>query len=141
MREHSAGGGEREGHSRLGAGWWGDWRACLLACASQRPLPRSSSSGAATRLAIPCLNLLPPRSRPTRPPARSSVVREFRCVATLTAAQLVTSWIHVSLALGEARDTAERQLAAEQRKKGGGKVGLGLEGKGRWRGPGPAGVC
>ncbi|EFN51942.1 hypothetical protein CHLNCDRAFT_139605, partial [Chlorella variabilis] len=53
----------------------------------------------------------------------TSVVREFRCVATLTAAQLVTSWIHVSLALGEARDTAERQLAAEQRKKGGGKAG------------------
>ncbi|KAL4451286.1 hypothetical protein ABPG77_009358 [Micractinium sp. CCAP 211/92] len=53
----------------------------------------------------------------------TSVVREFRSVATLTAAQLVTAWTHVSLALGEARDTAERQLAAEQRKKGGGKAG------------------
>ncbi|PRW20268.1 sister-chromatid cohesion 3 [Chlorella sorokiniana] len=48
----------------------------------------------------------------------TSVVREFRFVAVLTAAQLVTSWIQVQLALGEARDTAERQLAAEERKKG-----------------------
>lgn len=45
-------------------------------------------------------------------------MRDFRSVATLTAAQLVTSWIGVSLALGEARDTAERQLAAEEKKKG-----------------------
>ena len=55
-------------------------------------------------------------------PPRSSVIREFRAIATLTAAQLVTSWTHVSLALGEARDTAQRQLAAEERRKGG-KVG------------------
>ena len=51
-------------------------------------------------------------------------MRDFRYVATLTAAQLVTSWVQVQLALGEARDTAERQLAAEERKKGG-KVGGG----------------
>lgn len=56
-------------------------------------------------------------------------MREFRSVATLTAAQLVTAWTHVSLALGEARDTAERQLAAEQRKKGGGKVGVPVAGQ------------
>ncbi|PSC70800.1 sister-chromatid cohesion 3 [Micractinium conductrix] len=49
----------------------------------------------------------------------TSVIREFRAIATLTAAQLVTSWTHVSLALGEARDTAQRQLAAEERRKGG----------------------
>ncbi|KAL4420809.1 hypothetical protein ABPG75_010465 [Micractinium tetrahymenae] len=52
----------------------------------------------------------------------TSVIREFRSVATLTSAQLVTAWTHISLALGEARDTAERQLAAEERKKGGGKA-------------------
>ena len=54
------------------------------------------------------------------------MIREFRATATLTAAQLVTSWIQVSLTLVEARDTAERQLAAEERKKGG-KVGRGGE--------------
>ena len=66
---------------------------------------------------FPHLTLAP--SPPPLLPPRSSVVREFRATATLTAAQLVTSWIQVSLTLVEARDTAERQLAAEERKKGG----------------------
>jgi cohesin complex subunit SA-1/2 len=61
------------------------------------------------------------------------VIREFRATATLTAAQLVTSWIQVSLTLVEARDTAERQLAAEERKKGG-KVGRGGGLAGGWVG-------
>lgn len=74
----------------------------------------------------PAPNLKPPPSPlPAFLPPRSSVVREFRSVATLTAAQLVTSWIHVSQALGEARNAAERQLAAEERKKGGGQVPAG----------------
>lgn len=94
--------------------------------------------------AAPALHVRPSRTCPPpqdtpHPPAhpihpmpsprtRSSVVREFRYVATLTGAQLVTSWVAVQLALGEARDTAERQLAAEERKKGGkvGRVGCGL---------------
>ena len=46
------------------------------------------------------------------------MVRGFRAVAALTAGQLVTSWIHASLSLGEARDMAQRQLDAQQRNKG-----------------------
>lgn len=47
------------------------------------------------------------------------MVRGFRAVAALTAGQLVTCWIRATLSLSEARDTAQRQLDAEQRKKGG----------------------
>lgn len=47
------------------------------------------------------------------------MVRSFRSVAALTAGQLVTSWIRASISLSEARDTAQRQLDAEERKKGG----------------------
>ena len=46
----------------------------------------------------------------------SSVVRNFRALATLTAGQLVTSWVRAMITLTEARDTAQRQLDAEQRK-------------------------
>ncbi|GAB4819997.1 hypothetical protein N2152v2_007043 [Parachlorella kessleri] len=49
----------------------------------------------------------------------TSVVRDFRRVATLTACQLVTSFIHVTRVLAEGRATAERQLAVEEKKRGG----------------------
>lgn len=49
---------------------------------------------------------------------RSSVVRSFRYVATLTAQQIVTSLVGASLLLGEVRETAQRQLSAEKAKKG-----------------------
>jgi cohesin complex subunit SA-1/2 len=52
-----------------------------------------------------------------------SAVRPFRQVATLTAVQLVSSYIHVAAQLGEAAETAERQAAAEGRRKGGGVAG------------------
>lgn len=48
----------------------------------------------------------------------SSVVRTFRYVATLTAQQIVTSLVGACLLLGEARETAQRQLTAEKAKKG-----------------------
>ena len=48
----------------------------------------------------------------------SSVVRNFRALATLTAGQLVSSWVRAMVTLTEARDTAQRQLDAEQRKTG-----------------------
>jgi hypothetical protein len=54
---------------------------------------------------------------------RSSVVRSFRYVATLTAQQIVTSLVAAQLLLGEARETAQRQLDAEKSKKGS-KAGL-----------------
>ena len=44
------------------------------------------------------------------------MVRQFRYASTLTAVQLVTSWLHVMGVLSEARDTAERQQAAEKKK-------------------------
>ena len=46
----------------------------------------------------------------------SSVVRNFRALATLTAGQLVTSWVRAMITLTEATDIAQRQLDAEQRK-------------------------
>ena len=49
---------------------------------------------------------------------RSSVVRSFRYVATLTAQRVVTSLVTATLLLGEARETAQRQLSAEKAKKG-----------------------
>jgi cohesin complex subunit SA-1/2 len=49
--------------------------------------------------------------------ARSSVARSFRLAATLAAHQAVAGLIRAQLCLGEARDTAQRQLAAEERKK------------------------
>ena len=49
---------------------------------------------------------------------RSSVVRSFRYVATLTAQRIVTSLVTATLQLGEARETAQRQLSAEKAKKG-----------------------
>jgi hypothetical protein len=52
------------------------------------------------------------------------VVRSFRHAATLTAAQLVSTWITVSEGLAHSRDLAKAQLDAEERKKGG-KVGVG----------------
>ena len=54
---------------------------------------------------------------------RSSVVRNFRYVATLTAQQIVSSLVAAQLLLGEARETAQRQLDAEKSKKGS-KAGL-----------------
>ena len=57
----------------------------------------------------------------------SSVVRQFRYASTLTAVQLVTSWLHVMGVLSEARDTAGRQQAAEKKK--GNKVRPGMQ---RW---------
>ncbi len=50
--------------------------------------------------------------------ACSSVVRNFRYVATLTAQQIVTSLVGACALLGEARETAQRQLTAEKSKKG-----------------------
>lgn len=71
---------------------------------------------------------LPPCTRTPSPlhahaPAavhNSSVVRPFRYAATLTACQLVSSWTRVLLGLAEARETAQRQLAAEERRAGAG---------------------
>lgn len=54
---------------------------------------------------------------------RSSVVRNFRYAATITASQLVTSWIRVIISLTDARETAQNQLAGEEKKKGS-KVGV-----------------
>ena len=53
----------------------------------------------------------------TSPCARSSVVRSFRLADSLAAHQVVTSLIRARLSLAEARDTAQRQLAAEEKKK------------------------
>jgi len=50
-----------------------------------------------------------------------SVIRSFRHAATVGATQLVTSWIDVMKTLMEARDTAQRQLAAEDKKAKGGR--------------------
>ena len=55
---------------------------------------------------------------PTCACERSSVVRSFRYVATLTAQRIVTSLVTATLLLGEARETAQRQLSAEKAKKG-----------------------
>ena len=55
----------------------------------------------------------------------TSVVRELRKVATITATQIATSLIHVVVTLRESRDAAAGQAAAEESKKtgrGGGKV-------------------
>jgi len=58
------------------------------------------------------------------------VVRPFRHAATLTAAQMVNSWIMVSKGLADSRNLAQSQLDAEERKKGkvGGWVALGSSG-------------
>jgi cohesin complex subunit SA-1/2 len=48
-------------------------------------------------------------------------VRPFRYAATVTSVQLVSSWNRVQAALTEARETAQFQLAAEEKKAG--KVG------------------
>jgi hypothetical protein len=49
------------------------------------------------------------------------VVRPFRYAATVTGVQLVSSWNRIQLALAEARETAQFQLGAEEKK--GAKVG------------------
>lgn len=46
-----------------------------------------------------------------------NVVRPFRYAATLTACQLFNTWIRLLLSLTEARDTAQYQLTAEEKKK------------------------
>ncbi|KAK9814838.1 hypothetical protein WJX72_012382 [[Myrmecia] bisecta] len=46
-----------------------------------------------------------------------SVARCFRYTATLTGSQVVTSFIRVMVTLTAARETAQRQLAAEEKKK------------------------
>ena len=46
-----------------------------------------------------------------------SVVRSFRFIATATAGQVITSLIRATLTLSAARETAQRQMAAEERKK------------------------
>lgn len=56
----------------------------------------------------------------------SSVVRPFRHIAALTVSQLVSSWIKVQGSLTEARETAQYQLSAEEKKKSSGKVCVGL---------------
>ena len=48
-----------------------------------------------------------------------SVVRSFRYVATITAGQAITSLIGATLTLATARETAQRQMAAEEKKKPG----------------------
>jgi cohesin complex subunit SA-1/2 len=53
----------------------------------------------------------------------TSVVRELRKVATITAAQVATSLLHVVVTLQEARDTAAGQAKAEETKKASGKGG------------------
>ena len=47
----------------------------------------------------------------------SSVVRHFRYAATMTACQLVSSWVRTMQTLNDARDTAQRQLDVESKKK------------------------
>jgi hypothetical protein len=49
-------------------------------------------------------------------------VRNFRHAATLTASQLISTWIGITTALTEARETADFQLRAEEKKKEAGKV-------------------
>ena len=49
----------------------------------------------------------------------TSVVRDLRRVATITAAQVATSLLHVVVTLQESRDTAAGQAAAEEGKKTG----------------------
>ena len=49
-------------------------------------------------------------------------MRNFRYAATLTASQLISTWIGISSALTEARETADFQLRAEEKKKEAGKV-------------------
>lgn len=63
----------------------------------------------------------PPSTIPTSKHTRSrnlcacsSVVRPFRLAATITAAQLVSSWVSVEEALTEARNTADMQRRAEE---------------------------
>ncbi|KAK9861473.1 hypothetical protein WJX84_003608 [Apatococcus fuscideae] len=46
-----------------------------------------------------------------------SVARNFRIVATLTASQLITSWTRILLMVSDTRETAQRQLSAEGKKK------------------------
>jgi len=55
----------------------------------------------------------------------SSVVRSFRHAATLTAAQLLSSWITISSGLIAARETTQYQLDVEMKKKK--KVGPGQQ--------------
>eukprot|EP00879_Flechtneria_rotunda_P009665 GHRR01010112.1.p1 GENE.GHRR01010112.1~~GHRR01010112.1.p1 ORF type:complete len:1314 (+),score=643.17 GHRR01010112.1:935-4876(+) len=45
-----------------------------------------------------------------------SIVRSFRHAATLTAAQLISTWVTISEGLTESRDLAKLQLDAEQKK-------------------------
>ena len=56
--------------------------------------------------------------------ACSATVRPFRLVAATAVMQLVTSMIRVMSTLEDAQNTAQRQLEAEQKRKGN-KVGAG----------------
>lgn len=67
------------------------------------------------------LTPLPPAVTHTHTYTHSSVVRPFRHAATLTAAQLFSSWIVVSKGLSDSRNLTQAQLDAEEKKKG--KVG------------------
>lgn len=49
---------------------------------------------------------------------RSATVRNFRLVAATAAMQLVTSMIRVISTLTDAQNTSQRQLEAEQKRKG-----------------------
>jgi hypothetical protein len=51
-----------------------------------------------------------------------SVVRSFRFAATLAASQLISTWIGITASITQARERAGQQLAAEEKKKGAGKV-------------------
>uniref|UniRef100_A0A383WKN0 SCD domain-containing protein n=1 Tax=Tetradesmus obliquus TaxID=3088 RepID=A0A383WKN0_TETOB len=53
-----------------------------------------------------------------------STVRSFRHAATLTASQLVSSWIAVSAGLTKSRELAKFQLDAEEKKKSKGGAGM-----------------
>jgi hypothetical protein len=53
-----------------------------------------------------------------------SVVRSFRFAATLAASQLISTWIGITASITQARERAGQQLAAEEKKKGAGKVGF-----------------
>lgn len=126
-----------EGRIVLAAAWMQQQQqTAVAAVALPRRLPAHQRAPVNFSLPGSCSPSNPslqyPLNLPYLPTNRSSVIREFRYVATLTAAQLATSWVAVQLALGEARDTAERQLAAEERKKGGKVGGRVLGAVARW---------
>ncbi len=102
----------------------------LPARVAPRPAPRwrrcTARRAPAAHLLLPQATPAGPAPHPPPRPARSSIVRPFRYAATVTAVQLVSSWNRVQLALTQARETAQFQLAAEEKKGGKVRRGLGL---------------